>query len=209
MMVMRSRRNVLAFGVLFVVPMLPASARAKPEATGPGASLAGQLLIAAPEMGDPRFRQTVILMVQHTTQGALGIAINRPVEDVPVTRLLDSLGLDSEGSDGKVRLFIGGPVQPQTGFIVHSAEYHRSGTIDIDGRVAMSTDPEVLRDIGQHAGPRQSLVAFGYAGWGPDQLDGELTMGGWFTVPEEPHLVFDVDRDRLWDEAMKRHTIPL
>jgi len=147
--------------------------------------------------------------VQHTTQGALGIVINRPVEDVPVTRLLDSLGLDSKGSDGTVRLFIGGPVQPQTGFIVHSAEYHRAGTIDIDGRVAMSTDPEVLRDIGHHAGPRQSLVAFGYAGWGPDQLDGELIMGGWFTVPEEPHLVFDVDRDRLWDEAMKRHTIPL
>jgi putative transcriptional regulator len=67
----------------------------------------------------------------------------------------------------------------------------------------------VLRDIGRHQGPRQSLVAFGYAGWGPGQLDSEMALGGWFTVPEEPSLVFDTDRDKLWDEAMKHHTISL
>ena len=84
-----------------------------------------------------------------------------------------------------MRLFAGGPVQPDAGFIVHSADYHRPGTIDIDGRVAMTANPEVLRDIGHHQGPRQSLVAFGYAGWGPGQLEGELALGGWFTVPED------------------------
>jgi putative transcriptional regulator len=73
----------------------------------------------------------------------------------------------------------------------------------------MTSDPEVLRDIGQHEGPRQSLVAFGYAGWGPGQLEGELAAGGWFTLPEDPKLVFDFDRDRLWDEAMKRRTMPI
>ena len=194
MALMRSRRVILWFGVLLMAPMLFTAASSKtedtrPGDTHPGASLAGQLLVATPEMGDPRFQHTVILVVQHDEKGALG--------------------LDSKGSDGQVKLFAGGPVQPEIGFIVHSADYHRSGTVDIDGHVAMTTDPEALRDIGRHEGPRQSLVAFGYAGWGPGQLEGELASGGWFTILEDPKLVFDIDRDRLWDEAMKRRTIPL
>ena len=160
-------------------------------------------------MSDPRFRHTVILMVRHNKDGALGIVINRPARELPVAKLLDALGLDSKGSEGSVRLFAGGPVQPEAGFIVHSADYHRPGTVDIDGRVAMTANPEVLRDIGHHQGPRQSLVAFGYAGWGPGQLEGELALGGWFTVPEDSNLVFDADRDKLWDEAMKHRTISL
>ena len=208
MTLMRSRRAVLSLGVLFATPVFSV-AFAKPEDVQSGASLAGQLLVAEPEMGDPRFAKTVILMVQHDPKGALGIVINRPVEEVPVAKLLNALGMDSKDSEGQVRLFAGGPVQPQVGFIVHTAEYRRTGTINIDGRVAMTTDPQVLRDIGRREGPRQSLVAFGYAGWGPGQLEGELTLRGWFTMPEDPTLVFDFDRDKLWDETMKRRTIPL
>jgi putative transcriptional regulator len=200
---------MLWFGVLMVSPMPFGAALSKPEDAQPGASLAGQLLVATPEMGDPRFRHAVILMVQHNKDGALGVVINRPVNELPLAKLLDALGLDSKGSQGSVRLFAGGPVQPEVGLIVHSAEYHRNGTIDIDGRVAMTTNPEVLRDIGHHQGPRQSLVAFGYAGWGPGQLENELVLGGWFTVPEDPKLVFDVDRDKLWDEVLKHRTISL
>ena len=206
MTLLRSRRGVLRFGLLLA---MPAAALATPEDARPGASLAGQLLVAVPEMTDRRFRRTVILMVQHNAKGALGIAINRPLSEMPIARLLEALGLDSKGADGSVRLFAGGPVQPQAGFIVHSAGYRRRGTVDIDGRVAMTTNPEVLRDIGRHKGPRQSLVAFGYAGWGPGQLENELTLGGWFTTPEEPALVFDADREKLWDEAMKHRTISL
>ncbi|HME26698.1 MAG TPA: YqgE/AlgH family protein [Acetobacteraceae bacterium] len=209
MALMRSRRVMLWFGVLLVSPMLLNASLSKPEGVQPGESLAGQLLVATPDMGDPRFRHTVILIVQHNKNGALGIVLNRPLDELPVAKLLDALGIDSEGSQGSVRVFAGGPVQPEVGFIVHSADYHRSDTVDIDGRVAMTTNPEVLRDIGHHKGPRQSLVAFGYAGWGPGQLDGELALGGWFTVPEDPNLVFDIDRDKLWDEAMKHRTISL
>jgi len=208
MTLMRSRRAVLSLGVLFVSPPF-AAAFAKPEDAQSSTSLAGQLLIAEPEMGDPRFAKSVILMVQHDQKGALGIVINRPADEVPIAKLLDALGIDSKDSDGRVRLFAGGPVQPEVGLIVHTAEYRRTGTIDIDGRVAMTTDPQVLRDIGHHEGPRQSLVAFGYAGWGPGQLEGELILRGWFTMPEDPTLVFDFDRDKLWDETMKRRTIPL
>ena len=208
MTLMRSRRAVLSLGVLLVSPPF-APAFAKPEDAQSSTSLAGQLLVAEPEMSDPRFAKTVILMVQHDQKGALGIVINRPVEEVPVAKLLNALGIDSTDSEGQVRLFAGGPVQPQVGFIVHTAEYRRTGTINIDGRVAMTTDPQVLRDIGHHEGPRQSLVALGYAGWGPGQLEGELMLHGWFTMPEDPTLVFDFDRERLWDETMKRRTIPL
>ena len=206
---MRSRRVMLGFGVLLVSPMLFNVALSKPEDAQPGGSLAGQLLVATPEMGDPRFRHTVILIVQHNKDGALGIVINRPLEEMPVAKLLNALGLDSKGVQGSVRVFAGGPVQPEIGFIVHSADYHRTGTIEIDGNVSMTANPAVLRDIGRHQGPRQSLLAFGYAGWGPGQLDGELALGGWFTIPEDPKLVFDADRDKLWDEAMKLRTISL
>jgi len=206
---MRPRRAILCFGALLMSPPLASVALSKPQDLKPGEFIAGQLLVATPEMGDPRFSRTVILMVQHNVKGAMGIVINRPIEDVPVSKLLDALGLDSKGSDGTVTLFYGGPVEPQIGFVVHSTEYRRAGTIAIDDSVAMSSDPAVLRDIGRHEGPRQNLIALGYAGWGPGQLEGEIAAGAWFTMPSNPQLVFEVERGRLWDEATKRRVIPL
>jgi putative transcriptional regulator len=209
MTLMRSRRALLGFAVLLTSPAVSTAVLAKPEEAQPGASLAGQLLVAAPEMGDPRFRQTVILLAQHNQNGAMGVVINRPVSEMPLAKLLDALGIDSKGSSGSVRVFAGGPVQPEVGLVVHSADYRRDGTIAIDDRVALTISPEILRDIGRHRGPRQSIVAFGYAGWGPGQLENELAMHGWFTFPEDPKLVFDFDRDKLWDEAIKHHVISL
>jgi putative transcriptional regulator len=121
MTLMRSRRAVLSLGVLFVSPPF-AAAFAKPEGAQSSTSLAGQLLVAEPEMSDPRFAKSVILMVQHDQKGALGIVINRPADEVPVAKLLDALGIDSKDSDGRVRLFAGGPVQPEVGLIVHALE---------------------------------------------------------------------------------------
>jgi putative transcriptional regulator len=200
---------MLRFGVLFLAPMLFTAAHPKPEGTPQGASLVGQLLVASPDMGDPRFRHAVILMVQHNKDGALGIVINRPIEELPLAKLMMGLGQDGNGIVGQVRIFAGGPVQPQVGFIVHSADYHRAGTVDIDGRVAMTSNPEVLRDIGHNEGPKKYIVAFGYAGWGRGQLEGELASAGWFTAPADPRLVFDVDREKLWEDAMAHRTISL
>lgn len=200
---------MLRFGVLFLAPMLPAAGLAAPEQARPGASLAGQLVVATTDMSDPRFQRTVILMAQHSKEGALGIVINRPIEELPLAKLLTMLGQDAKGVAGQVRIFAGGPVRPEAGFIVHSADYHGTGTIDIDGRVALTTDPAVLRDIGHGKGPGKSIIAFGYAGWGPGQLEGEVKLGGWFTTPETPELVFDTDRAALWNECRKRRTISL
>jgi len=164
--------------------LLPATllhAAVPPPAEAPQqASLTGQLLIAAPTMGDPRFQHTVILMVRHDRNGALGIVINRPIGERPLASILEALGEKDTAVAGQVRIFAGGPVQPEIGFVVHSAEYHR--------------------------GPSKSLIAFGYAGWAPGQLEGELAHGFWFTTPQDAKLVFDEDRDEVWDNAMKRRT---
>jgi putative transcriptional regulator len=168
--------------------------------------LTGQLLIASPTMGDPRFLQTVILMVRHDRNGALGIVINRPIGDRPLARLLEALGENDPGVAGTVRIFAGGPVQPDIGFVLHSTDYHRPDTLDIDGHVAMTSSREILRDIGNQRGPNKSLIAFGYAGWAPGQLEGELAHGFWYTTPQDANLVFDDDRDDVWDHAMKRRT---
>jgi len=170
------------------------------------ATLAGQLLVATPAMGDPRFTQTVIFMARHDKNGAFGIVINRPVGERPLASLLEALGEKDEGAEGNVPIFAGGPVQPEIGFVVHSAEYRRAGTIVVDSHVAVTANRDILRDIAHKHGPDKSLIAFGYAGWGPSQLEGELASRAWFTAEEDVGLIFDLARDKVWDEAMKRRT---
>jgi len=188
------------------VPALAQAALEAPKDLPARASLAGQLLVATPSMGDPRFAQTVILMARHDKNGAFGIVINKPLGERPLADLLTALGEKDEGVAGSVRVFAGGPVQPEIGFVVHSADYRRAGTIVVDSRVAVTSTREILRDIARKQGPQKSLLAFGYAGWGPGQLDGEMALRAWFTAAEDVDLVFDLDRAKVWDEAMKRRT---
>jgi putative transcriptional regulator len=164
-------------------------------------SFVGELLIAAPEMREP-FDHAVILLARHNRDGALGIVINHPVASRPIASLLEAFGADASGISDSVQVFRGGPVQPDVAFVVHSADYRRPDTIDIDGRVALSDAADVLRDIGLGKGPRKSLVAFGYAGWAASQLEDELQRGAWVTVPEDPALVFDDDRAKVWTDAV-------
>jgi len=173
--------------------------------------LAGQLLIAAPWMGDPRFVHAVILVLRHDSNGALGLVINHPLGEEPLARLLEILGQKDAGDKDKasVRIFVGGPVQPDAGFVIHSTEYHRARTLDVDHNVAVTSGSdliEILHDIGDNKGPQKSIVAFGYAGWGPGQLDHELSNNVWTTTPEDPALVFDEDRAKLWELAQARRT---
>ena len=195
-------RPLPAVAALVAIALLGPAAADLPDA----GSLAGQLLIAAPTIGDPRFSHTVILMVRHDKSGAFGIIINRPIGERSIASLLEATGDQDSAVDGMMRVYAGGPVQPELGFVIHSAEYRRAGTLDVDGRVALTASREVLRDIGHHQGPEKTLFALGYAGWGPGQLEGELARHNWFTTPEEPKLIFDEDRENLWDSAMARRT---
>lgn len=200
---------ILLVGVLAPATLSPA---AMPDPKAPpvqGRTLAGQLLIAAPEMGDPRFSHTVILIVRHNADGAFGLVLNRPVEERSIASLLEAIGADSAGVAGKLPIYAGGPVDPRVGFVVHSADYRRPETLAVDAHVAVTSSPEILRDLGRGKGPKKSLVTFGYAGWAPGQLEGELAHNDWYLAPEDPKLVFDADRDKLWDLAMARRQLDL
>jgi putative transcriptional regulator len=169
-------------------------------------SLAGQFLIATPEMQDPRFAETAVMMIRHNRDGAMGIVINRPVGELALSGLLDAIGEKGDAASGTVPVFQGGPVQLELGFVLHSTDYRQPETIDVTAGIVMSASPQIFRDIAAKAGPKQSLIAFGYAGWGPGQLEGELARNAWFTAPADPRMLFDEDRDKLWERAMERRT---
>jgi len=171
--------------------------------------LTGQLLVATPELDDPNFYHTVVLMIQHDAGGAVGIVLNRAIGERSIAELLTAAGEDATGVTGRIRIFEGGPVEPEAGFIIHSAEYRREQTVKIDGDISVTSNPAVLRDIARSRGPKQSLVAFGYAGWGPGQLESAIAHHGWFAIPNDPKLVFQADREKLWQEALARRTYPL
>jgi len=186
----------LALLVSLIAVASPIVAQQAPEKTP---SLAGQFLVATPTMTDPRFAHTVILMARHDKEGVLGLIINRLAAERPLSQLLEALGDKSTAGNGTVRLFAGGPVQPELGFVIHSPDYHSGQTLDVDGHVAVTMNREILRDIGIGKGPQKSMIAFGYAGWAPGQLEGEIARRSWTTVPAEDKLIFDEDREKLWD----------
>lgn len=180
-------------------------ARADPETD----SLTGQLLVATPQIRDPRFAHAVIYMIRHDTTGALGLVLNRPIGDAALAGLLERFGLQSEGVGGTIRVHYGGPVGRAQGFVLHTAEYAGKGTVKITDAMAFTTEPEILRDIATGTGPRRSFFALGYAGWAPGQLEAEIRAGGWVGVPADEALVFDEDYKEKWHRAMTRRILDL
>ncbi len=178
------------------------------EAPG-GQSLAGQLLVATESLNDPRFVHTVVYMVHHDTTGATGLVVNRPLRDVPLSLLLQRLGLESQGVTGTIRLHYGGPVEPGRGFVLHTADYAAEGTQRLGSNVALSEQTSIFGAIAAGTGPRRSLFAIGYAGWAPGQLENEIQGGYWVTVPSDEALLFDVQSDRKWEQAMARRRLQI
>ena len=139
--------------------------------------LTGQLLVATPEMRDPRFVETVIYMVKHSSEGAFGLVINRPLAKGPVEDLLKGFGMDSSGAKGEIIVHYGGPVSPSAGFVLHSDDVLLEESAKVANGIAMTSDPKLIEAMAQGKGPRQSLFILGYAGWAPGQLEGELSGG--------------------------------
>jgi putative transcriptional regulator len=185
----------------------------------------GQLLVAAATMQDPRFARSVILLLRHDKTGAFGLIINRPIAERPLADMIASIGKKDGKSggassdptagqgeqkpaavEGSIRVFFGGPVQPQFGFVIHGSDYHRPETLAVGSGLAMTASRDVLLDIAHHKGPGKYLFALGYAGWGPGQLEGEVARRDWFTAPADPDLLFDAPRDKVWDKALASRT---
>jgi putative transcriptional regulator len=171
--------------------------------------LTGQLLVATPEMRDPRFVETVIYVVKHSGEGAFGLVINRPLAKGPIEDLLKGFGMDSSGAKGEIIIHYGGPVSPRAGFVLHSDDVLLEESAKVANGIAMTSDPKLLEAMAQGKGPQQSLFVLGYAGWAPGQLEGELSAGSWFVVSGDKALIFGQDADRKWQQAMDKRKIPL
>ena len=188
----------------------PAGTASQNGATPPRpGGLAGQFLVAAEEMGDPRFAKSVILMIHHDASGAMGLIVNRPIAEVPVSRVLEGIGLDGTGIRGKIRLHYGGPVEPRQGLTLHTPEFAIEGTLRVAAGIALTGNPEMIKAIGEGRGPKRYLVALGYAGWAPGQLEAEIKAGGWFSVPADQAIVFDEQFDTKWERAKAKREITL
>ena len=179
------------------------------DPTGPAASgtppdepLAGHLLIAMPSMQDPRFHRTVIYLCAHSEEGAMGLIVNKPAETLALGDLLERLGIPAEGVGDEVVRF-GGPVETGRGFVLHSAEYESEGaTLKVDGTVSMTATLDILHAMAEGRGPRRRLVALGYAGWGPGQLESEIRANAWLVGAADPALVFDAANETKWARAL-------
>ena len=165
-------------------------------------SLAGHLLVAMPNMSDPRFERAVIYVCAHGEDGAMGLMINKLVDQITFPEMLEQLGIDDSNVAEQIRVHFGGPVETGRGFVLHSTDYRQDSSMEVDSRIALTATVDILRDIAGGQGPRRSLLALGYAGWGPGQLDQEIQANGWLHVDPDEQLIFDTDLDDKWQRAI-------
>jgi putative transcriptional regulator len=166
--------------------------------------LAGKCLIAMPTMGDPRFARSVVYLCAHSAEGAMGLIVNKPAPDVRLGDLLDHLKITRAHGMPDIRVHIGGPVEHARGFVLHSSDYESpQGTMKVDDDVSMTATLDILERIAAGTGPRQSMLALGYAGWGPGQLESEIAQNGWLTADARNDLVFGRANEFKWTAALK------
>jgi putative transcriptional regulator len=163
--------------------------------------LSGQVLIAMPTMLDPRFQRTVLYVCAHSSDGAMGLVLNRAFGSITFVELMSQLGIPA-GIDTERQVHFGGPVESGRGFVLHTTDFVHNDSMMVDEKVALTGTLDILRAIAEGKGPTQSLFALGYAGWGPGQLDAEIQSNGWLSSSANPALLFDGDIDTKWDRAL-------
>ena len=165
--------------------------------------LSGKLLIAMPGVGDPRFEHSVVFLCAHSDDGAMGLIVNKPARDLSFDKLADQLGIARTDRAREIRVHFGGPVEHSRGFVLHSRDYAGSGsTLKVDDRFGMTATIDILEAIAAGRGPSASLLALGYAGWGPGQLEDEILRNGWLTCDAAPDLVFSDRNAEKWTRAL-------
>ena len=164
----------------------------------------GQLLIAMPGMRDERFAKSVIYMCAHSEEGAMGLVLNQRLDSLTFAELISQLELDEKHLSKDVPVHFGGPVESGRGFVLHTSDYQQDATLEVVNGVALTATVEILKAIAQGKGPQKSLLALGYAGWGPGQLDMEIRANGWLQVPSDSEIIFDIEPDTKWERAIQR-----
>lgn len=164
--------------------------------------LTGKIVIAMPGIMDPRFDRSVIFICDHGEDGAMGLIVNRTVPKLDFADLMQQLEIELDEPTPRP-IHFGGPVEPQRGFVLHTGDYDSDATsLEIDGTFAMTATLDVLRDIATGGGPARALVALGYAGWKPRQLEGEIAGNDWLIADATPDMVFDENNDGKWVAAL-------
>lgn len=170
--------------------------------------LVGQLLIAMPNMGDPRFEKSVIFMCAHDEDHAMGIIVNKPLADVELTDLLDQLEIEPQEDAAETPVFFGGPVQTERGVVLHTLDYRLDTTILLNADLGLTATKDVLVDIGgkasTNAPPRRFLLAIGHAGWGAGQLEQEIAMNAWVHCEPDEAIIFNGATSPSWDRALSK-----
>ncbi len=204
------------FALLIVWASLVVTGSAPSRAEGEGSPgfieglpLTGKYLVASPDLRDPNFVQTVIFMVRHDAEGAMGIVVNRAIGTVPLVEVLSFLGITTESELGSVQILYGGPVEPEAAFVLHSTDYLQDGSLHVNEDVALTSKQEIFEAIAKGEGPEQRLLAFGFSGWGPGQLEKEFGQGSWFIIPGDVDFLFDDDIKSKWQRAHDQQEINL
>ena len=169
----------------------------------PKGFLDGKLLIAMPGIGDPRFDRSVIFMCAHSHEGAMGLIVNKPSPDLQFADLLAQLEIPVGDAQQAIQVHIGGPVEHGRGFVLHSPDYEiEDSTLSVGPEFGMTATLDILKDLASGAGPSHSLLALGYSGWGPGQLETELQNNGWLICDASPDLIFESEDEHKWSAAL-------
>lgn len=167
--------------------------------------LDGRILIAMPGMQDPRFARSLVYLCAHSNDGAMGLIVNKRADKLKLKDLFSKLGIPIGKVMGKVPVHYGGPVETGRGFVLHSSDYYADdATLKVDDETSMTATLDVLQAMAMNRGPGRSIVALGYAGWAPGQLESELQENGWLACPADPDLLFGDDEDSKWDRALAK-----
>jgi len=164
----------------------------------------GQILIAMPTMSDPRFRKAVILLCAHSSDGAMGIVLNKDIDIISFKELLKQLDLTPNTKGQKTSIHFGGPVETERGFVLHSTDLMHESTMKIGDGIALTATIDMLKTMAEGEGPNNSFLALGYSGWGPGQLEDEIQDNGWLLVDADPDLVFGGKLDQKWQRAIQK-----
>lgn len=167
--------------------------------------LGGKLLIAMPGMGDPRFARSVILVCAHSDEGAMGLIVNKTMADLSFSKLLEQIGIVRKDSGRDIRVHFGGPVERGRGFVLHSPDYRADGggTMDIPGDLSVTATQDILGALARGNGPDAALLALGYSGWGPGQLESEIARNDWLTTDPGKDLIFAAEDKPKWAGALR------
>lgn len=167
----------------------------------PGANLTNHFLIAMPSLQDPNFYHTVTYICEHNDQGAMGIVINRPLE-IQLGEVFEQMEIEiSYPASRQIPIFLGGPVQGDRGFVLHQPATAWNSTLEVTDQIGVTTSRDILEAIADARGPRNSLIALGYAGWGAGQLESEMAANAWLNGPADPGLIFETPVEQRWQAA--------